>query len=112
MKAKKDIPTITIWYDDYEKLISDRAKLIKLEAQQNTLTHDKVVDVIIDNGTMFGFTYNKQYKFDHEDIEEAATTICKLTIPKASEIGKPEDCARNCVGPDCEGCKKFEPILR
>ena len=46
------------------------------------VSEEEIGELIIENGTRLGFTYKKQYKFDHVDIVEAAKAIMTLLKDK------------------------------
>jgi hypothetical protein len=81
-------------------------ELLEEYAQQNTLNRDKVMEVLKYHITA-----------DAGILIELADALCSLSLPTLSEgeytkIGKPDDCdVESCVGPDCEGCQRFQPKL-
>jgi hypothetical protein len=94
-------------------------ELLEEYAQQNTLNRDKVMEVL-DKALTIHQEHNVKDNVINLRImgkKLATGKICSLSLPTLSEgeytkIGKPDDCdVESCVGPDCEGCQRFQPKL-
>jgi len=44
-----------------------------------------------------------------DELAEKIDNNSRGVSEEITQIGNPEDCATDCVGPDCEGCRKFVP---
>ena len=44
-----------------------------------------------------------------DELAEKIDSNSRRPDDEMTQIGDPNDCASDCVGPDCEGCRKFVP---
>ena len=106
--------------------------------QQNTLNRDKVMDIVanlIDRTRFVNVSHLYVIEQKEHLKKDITNAICSLSLPtddfkglensfffkgskstlsegEYTKIGKPDDCdVESCVGPDCEGCQRFQPKL-